>query len=136
MLGFLMLVIISNIRGENMKYWILAFCLLVSCTTANIKTSYSDDLEKFIGYPENELYDIWGMPDRMFYVTSDVKVVTYLSMSFLRILVAETPYLVKSLPALLIISEVLNAILCILIAKISKLPLLLSTLTFVTSGLI
>ncbi len=81
MLGFFELVIISDIRGENMKYWILAFYLLVSCTTANINTSYSDDLEKFIDYPENELYDVWGMPDRMFYVTSNIKVVTYLSMS-------------------------------------------------------
>ena len=62
-----------------MKYLMIVFCLITACAMDNIQTSYNDDLDKFIGYPENELYDILGIPDRMFYVTNNEKVVTYLS---------------------------------------------------------
>lgn len=79
MLGISLLMLISDIRGKIMRYWIIVFCLVVGCTSANLQSSYAYDLEKWIGYPENELFNAWGMPDRMFYVTANEKVVTYLS---------------------------------------------------------
>ena len=62
-----------------MRYWIIAICLMFGCTTANLSSTYSDDLQKWIGYPENELFDALGLPDRLFYVAQNEKIAVYVS---------------------------------------------------------
>ena len=52
-------------------------CSATACNSIYDTSTYSTDLQKWVGRSEYQLYNAWGKPENEFYVTPDKKVVTY-----------------------------------------------------------
>lgn len=52
--------------------------LLLLCGCAATSANYNRGLQRWVGQPEVELYQQWGSPDNVFYLTPDEKVVTFM----------------------------------------------------------
>lgn len=59
---------------------ILSLCSVAACNTLSDGSSSSNDLQKWVGRSEYQLYNSWGQPENEFYVAPDKKVVTYVQM--------------------------------------------------------
>jgi hypothetical protein len=55
----------------------LSVCSAAACSSWTDSSSYSNDLQKWVGRSEYQLYNAWGTPEDEFYVTPDKKVVVY-----------------------------------------------------------
>lgn len=58
--------------------WLMLLMLISACVSVD-NESYSSYLQQWVGQTEYRLYNTWGLPDKMFYLTPDKKLVTYLS---------------------------------------------------------
>lgn len=56
---------------------VLSVCSLAACSSISEGSSYSTDLQKWVGRSEFQLYNAWGYPENEFYVAPDKKVVVY-----------------------------------------------------------
>ena len=56
---------------------LLGIILLVISACAVSNNAYEERLQEWIGQPEYELYERWGMPDDVFYITNTRKIVTF-----------------------------------------------------------
>ena len=54
----------------------LGIFLLVACKSVE-NNSYSNILQSWVGHSEYQLFNTWGKPDNVFFVTPDKKIVTY-----------------------------------------------------------
>ena len=57
---------------------VLSVCSLAACSSISEGSSYSTDLQKWVGRSEYQLYNAWGDPENEFYVAPDKKVVVYI----------------------------------------------------------
>lgn len=59
-----------------MRIFIISALLIIgACTIRN--NTYNDDLQKWIGQPEFELYKQWGTPNDVFYISNSRKIITF-----------------------------------------------------------
>lgn len=56
---------------------LLSVCSATACVSLSDSSSYSADLQKWVGRSEYQLYNAWGQPENEFYVAPDKKVVVY-----------------------------------------------------------
>ena len=56
---------------------VLLVCLLAACGSMPNSSLYSDNLQKWLGQSEYQLYNTWGDPENEFFVTPDKKVAVY-----------------------------------------------------------
>lgn len=65
-----------------MKKYLVLFGIIVllnACTFWNGNNSYSSYLEQWVGKSEYQLYQAWGQPAHVFYVSPYEKIVTYIT---------------------------------------------------------
>lgn len=60
---------------------LVSMCSVASCVGLSDSSSYSADLQKWVGRSEYQLYNAWGNPEDEFFVTPDKKVVVYIQSS-------------------------------------------------------
>ena len=59
-----------------MRIFIIALLLSIgACAVSN--NTYNERMQKWIGQPEYELYNRWGMPDDVFYISDSRKIITF-----------------------------------------------------------
>lgn len=59
-----------------MRYLFLLLIFILPACASN--SSYDDNMQQYVGMSELSLQESWGMPNNMFYVTPNEKVVSYL----------------------------------------------------------
>ena len=63
-----------------MKYAIWGIVLMMTgCQLYGAENNYSTQLQKWVGRPENALYQSWGLPDKIVPVTPAEKLVVYVT---------------------------------------------------------
>ena len=63
-----------------MRIIVMLMLLIVgACAVSN--NAYDEKLQKWIGQPEYELYERWGMPDDVFYISNNRKIITFTRIS-------------------------------------------------------
>ena len=63
-----------------MKYAIWGIVLMMTgCQLYGAEDNYSAQLQKWVGQPENALYQSWGLPDKIVPVTSAEKLAVYVT---------------------------------------------------------
>jgi len=60
-----------------MKKLLMLLFLLSACQSANHAQVYGENLSHWIGWPETQLYAMWGRPTQIFYVDLNEKIVSY-----------------------------------------------------------
>ena len=60
-----------------MKKLLVLIFLLSGCQNLNHVQVYGENLSHWIGWPETQLYAVWGRPTQVFYVDMSEKVVSY-----------------------------------------------------------
>ena len=63
-----------------MKKYVLILLILGGCATLN-QQSYSAVLQSWVGKTEYQLYNVWGMPVNVGYISPNKKLVNYLKVS-------------------------------------------------------
>ena len=56
------------------KHYLIGLMLLCGCATS---ANYAAGLQKWVGEPEQMLYQEWGAPSNVFYISPNRKVVTF-----------------------------------------------------------
>ena len=64
-----------------MKKWLLLMFFVSGCQNVNQAQRYGENLSHWIGWPETQLYAVWGRPTQVFHVDMSEKVVTYVKAS-------------------------------------------------------
>jgi len=64
-----------------MKKLLVLLFLLGSCQSVNHAQIYGENLSHWIGWPETQLYAVWGRPTQVFYVAMNEKIVSYIKTS-------------------------------------------------------
>ena len=64
-----------------MRKLLFVLLLLSGCQNVNRAQLYGENLSHWIGWPETQLYAIWGRPTQIFYVDMSEKVVSYVRTS-------------------------------------------------------
>ncbi len=60
------------------KFWVLIL-FLTACHTGS--QNYADTLQPWLGQSEERLFQSWGLPQNVFYITPSQKVLTYVQYS-------------------------------------------------------
>lgn len=53
------------------------FILLFVASCAMSNNAYDEKMQKWVGQPEYELYERWGTPDDVFYISDNKKIITF-----------------------------------------------------------
>lgn len=59
-----------------MRLFVLIIFMLAGCSSVS-SGNYERGLQKWVGQPEQELFQAWGMPGNVFYLTPNTKEVTF-----------------------------------------------------------
>ncbi len=59
----------------------LVLCLLTACVSAGGNTSFENEMQRWVGRSEGQLYQAWGMPANVYNITPQEKVLTYVRRS-------------------------------------------------------
>ena len=60
-------------------YLFLIVCVLGGCSIFGQTRSYSAELQQWVGKNEYQLYNVWGAPTHIYYITPDKKMIVYVS---------------------------------------------------------